>query len=165
MPFSHLRRRVDALKRKLAVPLAVVQLRPMAEEYCDQWATAVMSGEVPPPATPRDVRRPMPTAASARAATSGGAHALGPSEDSDAVGENEASSFLRSRVRETRPVPLTQRVASAGFRIDTFMKLSDYMNRCSDDRVLPHPNDILAYLLPRAAVFGLIPASPPLVSY
>ena len=90
MPFSHLRRRVDALKRKLAVPLAVVQLRPRAEEYCDQWATAVMSGEVPPPATAGDVRRPMPTAASARAVTSGGAHALGPSEDSDAVGEYDA---------------------------------------------------------------------------
>ena len=40
MSLSQLRNRVNALKRKLAVPLAVVRLRPLAEEYCRECAQA-----------------------------------------------------------------------------------------------------------------------------
>ena len=57
MSLSQLRRRVDALKRKLAVPFAVAQLRPLAEEFCNEWVTAVSSGKAPPPGAPKDVRR------------------------------------------------------------------------------------------------------------
>ena len=58
MYLYHLRRRVDSLKRKLAVPLSVVRLRPLAEEYCDQWAAAVADDREPPPASPMDLRSP-----------------------------------------------------------------------------------------------------------
>ncbi len=40
MSLHHLRRRVDALRRKLAPELAVIRLRRLAEEFCDQWAVA-----------------------------------------------------------------------------------------------------------------------------
>ena len=40
MSLRQLRNRVDALKRKLAVPLAVVRLRPLADEFCREWAQA-----------------------------------------------------------------------------------------------------------------------------
>ena len=40
MSLSQLRNRVNALKRKLAVPLAVIRLRPLAEEFCREWAQA-----------------------------------------------------------------------------------------------------------------------------
>ena len=40
MSLRQLRNRVDALKRKLAVPLAVVRLRPLAEEFCRECAQA-----------------------------------------------------------------------------------------------------------------------------
>ena len=54
MFLDHYRRRINALKRRLAVPLAVVRLRPLAEEYCDQWVAAVADKEDPPPATLKD---------------------------------------------------------------------------------------------------------------
>ena len=38
---KELRRRVDALRRKMAIPLAVVRLCPIAEEMCQQWEEAV----------------------------------------------------------------------------------------------------------------------------
>ena len=37
---SQLRRRVDALQRKLALPLAVVRLRPLAEDFINEWDVA-----------------------------------------------------------------------------------------------------------------------------
>ena len=59
MSLRQLRNRVDALKRKLAVPLAVVRLRPLAEEFCREWAQAranfggpeAPSKQKPPPLT------------------------------------------------------------------------------------------------------------------
>ena len=40
MSMSHLRNRVNALRRKMALPLAVVRLRPLAEEFCLRWTVA-----------------------------------------------------------------------------------------------------------------------------
>ena len=37
---SQIRRRVDALKRKLAVPLAVLRLRRLSDDFIDQWRFA-----------------------------------------------------------------------------------------------------------------------------
>ena len=54
MSLYHYRRRINALQRKLAVPLSVIRLRPLANEYCDQWASAVAEGKETPPATRGD---------------------------------------------------------------------------------------------------------------
>ena len=40
MSLRRLRNRVNALRRKLALPLAVIRLRPLAEEFCHEWAQA-----------------------------------------------------------------------------------------------------------------------------
>ena len=40
MSLSRIRNRIEALERKFAVPLAVVRLRPLAEQVCDEWAAA-----------------------------------------------------------------------------------------------------------------------------
>ena len=40
MSLRQLRNRVNALKRKLALPLVVIRLRPLAEEFCYEWAQA-----------------------------------------------------------------------------------------------------------------------------
>ena len=36
-----IRRRVNALRRKMALALAVVRLRPLAQEFCAQWDRAL----------------------------------------------------------------------------------------------------------------------------
>ena len=41
MTFSQLRREVDSLLRKYATELRVYDLRPLADEYCDQWEESV----------------------------------------------------------------------------------------------------------------------------
>ena len=48
MSVDHLRRRVDALRRQMALALVVVELQPAAEELCDSWAIAE-SNQQPPP--------------------------------------------------------------------------------------------------------------------
>ena len=45
---NDLKRRVNALRRKMALALAVVRLRPLAQEFCAQWDRA-LSGSRPPP--------------------------------------------------------------------------------------------------------------------
>ena len=40
MSVDHLRSRVDALRRKMALALVVVELQPAAEELCDRWSIA-----------------------------------------------------------------------------------------------------------------------------
>ena len=40
MSLDKLRGRVDALRRKMALALLVVELQPAAEELCDRWAIA-----------------------------------------------------------------------------------------------------------------------------
>ena len=48
MSLSHLWRRVEALKRKLAPELAIISLRPLAEEISILWAIAVARKQPPP---------------------------------------------------------------------------------------------------------------------
>ena len=52
-----------------------------------------------------------------------------------------------------------QRLQEHGFRLRTFMGLSDYLERCLDRRVLPQVNEVLRSLLPKAVAKGLIPRS------
>ena len=40
MSLRRLRNRINALKRRFALPLAVIRLRPLAEEFCQEWAQA-----------------------------------------------------------------------------------------------------------------------------
>ena len=125
MSLYHYRRRINALERKLAIPLAVVRMRPIAQKYCEQWEIAVAEGNEPPPAT----------------------HA----EAMDS--ENKTAKSL------------IELIAEAGFRLSTWMSLAHHIQRCRQQREYPHYNDILRYLLPKAAVMGFIPKSPPPVSY
>ena len=53
---SHIRRRIEALERKFAVELAIVKLRPLADEYCDQW-TELVDEKLPPPDPHRLIKR------------------------------------------------------------------------------------------------------------
>ena len=61
MSLSSLRRRVNALNRQLIVPLGVVRLRPIIEQYCDEWDYATSQGSVLPPCTPADPVPPKKT--------------------------------------------------------------------------------------------------------
>ena len=45
MSVDQLRRRVDALRRKMIHALVVVELQPAAEEVCDRWAIADSDGQ------------------------------------------------------------------------------------------------------------------------
>ena len=45
---KELRRRADALLRKMALPLAVVRLCPVAEEMCRQWEEAITQDQPAP---------------------------------------------------------------------------------------------------------------------
>ena len=70
---SQLRRRVDALRRKCAKELAVVQLRPLAEDFSQQWAVALsnrspLSGASPNTASASTPLWPSTTTWSAAAA-------------------------------------------------------------------------------------------------
>ena len=50
MSLSQIRNRIEALERKLALPLAIVRLRPLAEAICDDWAVALAAHKpVPEP--------------------------------------------------------------------------------------------------------------------
>ncbi len=52
IPMKDLRNRVNALRRKMALPLAVVRLRPVAEEFCLQWTAALSCGQPAPQSHP-----------------------------------------------------------------------------------------------------------------
>ena len=52
IPMKDLRNRVNALRRKMALPLAVVRLRPVAEEFCLQWTAALACGQPAPQSHP-----------------------------------------------------------------------------------------------------------------
>ena len=47
-----LRSRVNALRRRMALELAVVRLRRLAQEYCVQWTVAVSDGRAVPDPIP-----------------------------------------------------------------------------------------------------------------
>ena len=53
---NDLRRRVNALRRKMARALAVVRLRPLAQEFCAQWDRA-LSDSRPLPEAHSFIRR------------------------------------------------------------------------------------------------------------
>ena len=48
MTLYQIRRRVDSLKRKFAVELTVVKLRPAVDEYCDWWQQLIEKKKLPP---------------------------------------------------------------------------------------------------------------------
>ena len=56
MSLSRIRNRIEALERKFAVPLAVVRLRPLAEQICDEWAAA-SAADGPLPKTQSLIKR------------------------------------------------------------------------------------------------------------
>ena len=50
MTLSQIRNRIHALRRKYALPITVIRLRPYATLFCDQWAIA-RDRKQPPPDT------------------------------------------------------------------------------------------------------------------
>ena len=52
MSISRIRSRIESLERKLALPLAVVRLKPLAEEFCHQSLRATADRKPPPDAQP-----------------------------------------------------------------------------------------------------------------
>ena len=102
MTFSQLRREVDSLMRKYATELAVHRLRPVADEYCDQWQELIAEKKLPP--NPQRLFKKLP-----------------------------GKDFLRQR----------------------FPAVNNYLDDCRQKRRLPHPNEILRLLIPKAA--GLVP--------
>ena len=128
MSLYHLRRRVDALKRRIALPYTVVRLRPYAEQFCDSWAAAISDRQEPPPVSAQ-------------------------------------SSVPADPSAKSRPKPFMSRLTEAGFRLPTWMELHEYFDRCRENRIYPHPNDIVRTLLPRAAYLGLVPRSPDSIIY
>ena len=105
MSLSQIRNSIEALERKLAVPLAVVRLQPLAEEFCDEWNVA------------HSDHKPLP----------------------------ESHPFI-------------QRIAGRGFRLNTFMALRNYIERCRERKEFPQPRQIVNALLPQAAVLGFVQA-------
>ena len=96
-----LRRRVDALRRKLAVPLAIVRLRRLAQEFCLQSTVARAERRFP----------------------------------------------LESH-------PFIRRVAYAGFRLPTFMAVSQHLDRCRTQNTIPDSGQLLRSLIPWAPAIG-----------
>ena len=45
---SHIRSRINALRRKMALEISLVRLRPMAEDFCTEWQVAATEGEPAP---------------------------------------------------------------------------------------------------------------------
>ncbi len=105
MSLNRLRNRIEALERKLALPLAAVRLRPLAEQFCNEWDVA------------RGDHKPLP----------------------------ESHPFI-------------QRIAGHGFRLNTFMALRNYIERCRKKGEFPQPREIVNALLPRAAALGFVQA-------
>ena len=97
MTFSQLRREVDSFLRKYATELRVYHLRPLADEYCDQWEESFAQDET----------SPMP-----------------------------------SGLFEKLPGKSTLR--------QYFPAVFNYLNDCRWSPCLPHPNRILALLVPPA---------------
>lgn len=56
------------------------------------------------------------------------------------------------------PHPFILRVANAGFRLNTFMALHKYLDRCRDRNSNPQSRDIVSNLLPWATKGGYLAA-------
>ena len=93
MTLAQIRRRVNALKRKFALELAIIRLRRIAESVADNW-------DLDEPPEPHDV---------------------------------------------------IQRVAKAGFRLNTFMRLQHYLKDTRSQGDVPEPRQIVTSLLPWAS--------------
>ena len=93
MTLSQIRRRVNALKRKFVLELAIIRLRCIAEAVADDW-------DPDEPPEPHDV---------------------------------------------------IQRVAKAGFRLTTFMRLQHYLKDTRSQGDVPEPREIVVSLLPWAS--------------
>ena len=93
MTLAQIRRRVNALKRKFALELAILRLRRIAEAVADNW-------DLDEPPEPHDV---------------------------------------------------IQRVAKAGFRLSTFMRLQHYLKDIRSQGDVPEPRRIVTSLLPWAS--------------
>ncbi len=52
MSLSQIRNHINALRRKYALPLAVYHLRPLAEEFCQQWSVAQADHKPAPESQP-----------------------------------------------------------------------------------------------------------------
>ena len=63
------------------------------------------------------------------------------------------------------PFRLLNEMTRRGFRRGAFAAAAGYLELCRTRRHLPHPNNILRSLFPRAALRGLIPHSPQPVAY
>ena len=53
---NQIRSRINALRRKMALEISVVRLRPLADDFCLQWSVAV-SDRKPPPDDQTFIRR------------------------------------------------------------------------------------------------------------
>ena len=93
MTLAQIRRRVNALKRKLAPELAIIKLRHIAEAVANDW----------------DLDEP------------------------------------------PEPAAVIQRVAKAGFRLNTFMRLQHYLKDTQSREEIPEPRRIVTSLLPWAS--------------
>ena len=93
MTLAQIRRRVNALKRKFVLELAILRLRRIAEAVADDW-------DLDEPPEPHDV---------------------------------------------------IQRVAKAGFRLSTFMRLQHYLKDTRSQGDVPEPRRIVTSLLPWAS--------------
>ena len=136
MSLHHLRRRVDALCRKLASELDIVRLRSLAEDYCDEWAVAVAEGKEPPPALPvvsLELDGPHP-------------------RENGALVLVETGTAMVPR----QPEPFLRRVANAGFRLNTFMNLDRYLEGCRREDAIPGVREIIESLLPWARPGGYL---------
>ena len=101
---SYLRRQADALQRRLKPVLAVLRLRRLALDSCDEYDEAV---------------------------------------------SREGSGARR--VLSDMIMMFMPRVGQAGFRLDTFQDLNNYLFRCLDSLACPEPREIVFPLLPWAA--------------
>ena len=62
---NQIRSRINALRRKMALEISVVRLRPLADDFCLQWSVAVSLTAGPPPTTiPSSAGWPTPDSAS-----------------------------------------------------------------------------------------------------
>ena len=103
------RNRINYLRRKYAIPLAIARLHPIAEEFCDQWDIArANSGSSPAP---------------------------------------EPGALPVSQ-------PFIQRLVARGFRLNTFMDLHRYLERCQKSNTCPNPLGIIQSLYPQAGPNG-----------
>ena len=62
----------------------------------------------------------------------------------------DSSASQASRKPPSHPHVFIQRVASAGFRLPSFMAAHKYLERCRVKDILPDPEDLLRALIPWA---------------